>query len=81
LKSLKQFTVSNKYAISTLLMYYPTQKGCNLLIDLPFLSLRVTIFADIRCRKFVSFTTFCNLDKNLEPQYWPDSCRPINIGG
>ena len=46
-------------------MYYPTQKGCNFIIALPFLSLRVTFFVDIRCRKFVSLTTLCNLNKNL----------------
>jgi len=61
-------------------MYYTTQNGYNILITYPFLLPRVTIFVDIRSRKFVPLTTVCNLNKNLEQQYWPNSCSRITVG-
>ena len=42
--------------------------------------LRVTIFVDIRNRKIGNLTTFCNLNKNLEPHGWLNSCGHITNG-
>lgn len=55
-------------------MYYTTQDDCKVLKIKPFLPLKVTIFVDIRPRKFTNPTTFCNLYKKFMGRDWLNSC-------